>query len=79
MMGKPEGKIIVGKRCTFVHDTSVNGQPMRRSKVKGTVLVIINPEGGTSSIVLIFLRRRIKDCGQPDRRELLYSSQYLNG
>ena len=56
MMGKPEEKTIVGKRCTFVHDTSVNGQPMRRSKVKGNVLVFINPEGRTSSIVLIFLK-----------------------
>ena len=56
MMGKPEEKTIVGNRCEFVHDTSVNGQPMRKSKVKGNVLVFMNPEGSTSSIVLIFLK-----------------------
>ena len=29
---------------------------MRKSKVKGNVLVFMNPEGSTSSIVLIFLK-----------------------
>ena len=41
----------------FVHDASVNGQPMRRSKVKGNVLVFRNhEEDRTSCIVLNILK-----------------------
>ena len=38
-----------------LHDARVNGQPMRRSKVKGNVLVFRNPENRTRLIVLNIL------------------------
>ena len=76
MTGKPEEKTHVGNICRFVHDTRVNGQPMRRSKVKGNVLVFRNPENRTR---LTSWRRKIKDCGQAERRELLYSTQDVKG
>ena len=41
-----------------MNDTSVNGQPMRRSKVKGNVLVLRNlEEDRTSCIVLKMLKK----------------------
>ena len=47
---------------------------MRRSNVKGNIIVFRNhKESSTICIVLTIFRRRIKDCGQPERRELLYS------
>ena len=58
MTGKPEEKTIVGNRCKFVHDTSVNGQPLRKSNVKGNVLVFRNPEEDrTNCIVLKTLKK----------------------
>ena len=48
MTGKPEEKTTVGNICRFVHNTSVNGQPMSRSQVKVNVLVFRNPENRTS-------------------------------
>ena len=40
-----------------MHDTSANGQPMRKCNVKGNVLVFRNPEEDrTSCIVLKMLK-----------------------
>ena len=55
MTGKPEEKTIVGNICRSVHDTRVNGQPMRRSQLKGNVLVFRNPENRTRLIVFNIL------------------------
>ncbi len=52
MTGKPEEKTMVGNRCKVVDDTNVNGQPTRRSKLKGNVPVFRIPEDKTSCSVL---------------------------
>ena len=44
------------REVKFVHDTSVNGQPARRSKVKGHVIVFRNPEDRRRFIVLNILK-----------------------